>query len=239
MKPTFKSIFGILFLTYFTTVGCDVMQSSTDEASAVQVSMRVQSAGTLAKSPSGSVQDSPGLSLTEVKLFLDELELESATEDSLDFELEYQVINLPLDGMPLILTRQSIPAGRYDEFEMEIERPDTDDDYVVTDADFNDETGSYSVVVRGTYNGTPFLFRSREDFELEIELEPELVITGDETSAELTIAIDLSSWFVDANGNTIDPSDPANLGLINNNIERSFDAFEDRYDDDDDDDDDD
>ena len=93
--------------------------------------------------------------------------------------------------------------------------------------------------MRGTYNGTPFLFRSREDFELEIELEPELVITGDETSAELTIAIDLSSWFVDANGNTVDPSDPANLGLINNNIERSFDAFEDRYDDDDDDDDDD
>ncbi len=41
----------------------------------------------------------------------------------------------------------------------------------------------------------------------------------------LTIAVDVASWFVDANGMVLDPRDPAKADAINANIRKSFKAF--------------
>ena len=161
------------------------------------------------------------------------MELESADEDSLDFEREAFIISLPLDGSPLTLTESEIPAGFYDEFELEIEKPESDEN--ISDPDFRDETGSYSVVVKGLYNDEPFTFRSDEDFELELDLNPPLDISESD-DALLVISVDVSDWFRGSDGTDLDPKDFANLETINENIENSFEAFEENNDDDDDDD---
>lgn len=62
-----------------------------------------------------------------MKLFIEEMELESIQNDSLDFEIENFIVNLSIDGSPLELTEQEFPAGIYDEFELEIEKPDDQD----------------------------------------------------------------------------------------------------------------
>lgn len=103
--------------------------------------------------------------IKEVKMLIDELELESALDrDSLDFEINNMVVNLPLDGSEFTLTSQVVPEGAYDEFEMELEHPD--DNHSVSDPDFynknsHDDDDNFSVVVKGTYNGQAFTFQSK------------------------------------------------------------------------------
>ncbi len=195
--------------------GCDIANSDEADQKQVAVTMQVQNTLT-AKYKAVSID-----SLTEVKFLVEELELESATEDSADFEVENLVVNLPLDGSQIELTSQQIPAGFYDEFEMEIEN---DDDSQVNDPDFYDGDLKYSIVIKGFYNKEEFLFRSEEDFEIELELNPALEITDGNNSASVAIDIDPSIWFVDSQGNPLDPSDPVNRETIEENIKSSFEA---------------
>jgi hypothetical protein len=209
--------------------GCGSVSDSKSDAN---VHLRMQAASstnTAAKFAAQSTQ-SDSLVITEVKFFVEEMEIESVQNDSLDFERENFIVNLPLDGMPLDIANLDIPAGIYDEFEIEIEKPD-DKDVVVTDTDFKDETGDYSVVVKGTFNGEAFMFRSSEDFEIEIELNSPINL-GDDESAVLMISVDVMSWFLGATGEVLDPKNPANTERINENIEASFEAFEDQFDND-------
>ena len=170
------------------------------------------------------------IEISEVKFFLEEFELDG-TNGTADFELEDLndfIVNLPLDGTPLMITQAEIPVGFYDEFEMEIEKPDSD--IIVTDPDFRDETGSYSVVVKGLFNGEDFTFRSSEDFEIDVDLNPPLEIS--ETSqSTLVIEIFVPVWFMGADGMIMNPKELNNTEKINKNIESSFEAFEDSFED--------
>ncbi len=214
------------------TTGCDIANSDNNGPKSVAVNMQVQTS-TAAKFKAINLD-----SLTEIKLLVEELELESVSDDSADFEVEDLIVSLPLDGSPIQLTSQIIPNGMYDEFEMEIENED--DSSSVSDPDFNENGNSYSIVIRGSYNGEEFLFRSDKDFEVEMELNPAIEISDNTGSTAVSINIDPTGWFVDSQGNSLDPSDPANKELIENNIQNSFEAEEDNdFDNDDDNDDDD
>jgi len=201
--------------------------------------MRVTPSSTakqLAKMPTAQAIDT----LTEVKLLVEELELESSfDQDSLDFEVDDLIVNLPLNGSNFELTSATVPEGVYDEFEMEIEN---DDDSNVNDPDFINDAGDdddgYTIVVRGVYNGEEFTYKSEEDFEIEMDLNPPLEVTSN-NSPTIAINIDPFSWFKDSSGNDLDPNDPNNRDTIDNNISNAFDAEQDDDDDDNDDNDDD
>ncbi|CAN5391941.1 hypothetical protein BH23BAC3_BH23BAC3_17340 [soil metagenome] len=237
MKNSIFKLFNVILVIGVTAVGCDLTESSVDGPSDVKVQMKVNAGPTAKAMLTSNNEHTNTLEIQEVKLFIEEMELESVMDDSLDFEIEYFIVNLPLDGTPLVITEKQIPAGLYDEFELEIEKPD-DDDVEVNDPDFRDETGSYSLVVKGLFNGEEFTFRSSEDFEIEMDLNPPLEVTESESST-LVISIDVDSWFRSSDGEYLDPKDFRNTEQINENIENSFEGFEDEFDDDDDDDDDD
>lgn len=220
----------LLFAALLITTGCDLANSGNDGPKNVAVKMQLNSSSAAAKYKAVSLD-----SLTEVKFLVEELELESVSDDSADFEVENLIVNLPLDGSVIELTSQNIPSGFYDEFEMEIEH---DDDNNINDPDFikeGDEDG-YSMVIKGSYNGQEFMFRTDTDFEIEMDLNPPLEISDTSGSPSVAINIDPAGWFVDSNGNALDPSDPANKEMIEDNIKNSFDAEGDDDDDDDDDD---
>ncbi|MGM0545526.1 MAG: hypothetical protein ACQEST_02290 [Bacteroidota bacterium] len=239
---TLKSLPSFLIIASLLAgiISCDTSNSNSGEAQQVDVKMKLNNTN---NSASKQLSSSPSLqsvdSLTEVKLIVEELELEStADDDSLDFEVDDFIVNLPVDGTEFTLTSANVPAGVYDEFEMEIEH---DDDTNVNDPDFINESGDeddgYTIVVKGIYNGEEFTYQSEEDFEIEMEFNPPLEI-NDDSSPSITINIDPTGWFTDSSGNDLDPSDPANWEQIDENIENSFDIEEDEDDDDDDDDDD-
>ena len=235
MKNSAPILITTILFAFFAATSCDVVNSDSDSGpSEVRVQMQIQSAVSTTAGQLMASQQVMSFDIQEVKLYIDEMELESVADDSSDFEDEDFIVNMPLDGSPVNLSQKSIEPGLYDEFELEVERPD--DDITVNDADFDDGDERYSVVVKGLYNGEEFTYKSREDFEIEIDLNPPLEVSESEITS-LVINIDVISWFKDLNGNDLDPMDSSNFERINDNIENSFEGFEEESDDDDDDDD--
>lgn len=227
----------ILVPALLFAVSCTISDSNSGGEKQVAVNMKLNTTSSaaakqLSSSPSMQSVDS----LTQIKLLVEELELESIDNDSLDFEVNDFIVDLPLDGSKIELSTANIPAGVYDEFEVEFEY---DDDTSVNDPEFIKESGDddgYSMVIKGIYNGEDFMYRSEEDFEIELEFNPPFEI-NDSSSPSVAINIDPTSWFKDSSGNDLDPTDPANREQIDENIENSFDVEEDDDDDDDEDDD--
>jgi hypothetical protein len=119
----------------------------------------------------------------------------------------------------------NVPAGSYRGLELRI-APVTSGNraslqFVASHPEFNNA----SVRVEGTFNGKPFVFVSAVDARIEsVFASP---ITIDATKPNITVAIDITNWFSDGAGGTLDPSDSANASRISANIAGSFHAFED------------
>jgi hypothetical protein len=155
----------------------------------------------------------------------DEAECEIVSRDPI-------FLDIPVDGTLHPLMTVPLPAGTFREVQAKL-GPARD---VFTD--FNakhPELVGNSVRVRGTimHNGAPvaFDFRAPVRAKLEMEFDPALVIDG--TTTNTTISLNVSKWFLDSSGNIIDPTTatPGSLALeqIENNIRRSFHAFEDDH----------
>jgi hypothetical protein len=109
---------------------------------------------------------------------------------------------------------------------LKLKRPKKNED--VDDPDFNDGSNRYSLVVKGVYNGEQFIFRSTEDFEIDVDMNPHLEIAEGQNTV-IAIDIDFEGWFRASNGEILDPSDSRNKEQINKNIEDSFSDFEDDF----------
>jgi hypothetical protein len=178
------------------------------------------------------------LVITKAQLVLRELELklsESSTcstgtvEDSCEeIELGPMLIDLPVTDAVMSPISATVPAGTYREIEFDIRRPGTDPaDIAFVDA--HPEFANVSIRLEGTYNGTPFVFTSELDQEVQIDFNPDVVIT--EANNNVTIAVDIRAWFTGAGGALIDPA-TANPGepnesIVSEKIKASLRAFED------------
>lgn len=225
-----KIIIAAVFAT-FIAAGCSISDSnnnSTPKPVSVNIQTTVPGSGPVAP----KTKSSSHVTLTSVKLLVEELELESVEDDSSDFEIEDQVVELPLDGSPYQLSAANIVPGLYDEFELEIDGIDEDDN--ISDPDFSDGSDETSIVIKGTYNSQDFTFKSEEDFEFEFEFNPPIQIDENTNNVDINLMINIDSWFVDDSGNELDPTDPDDRDQIEENIENSFEADKDEDDDDDD-----
>jgi hypothetical protein len=181
------------------------------------------------------------LTFDRVQLVLREVELENEAQedaceiatgddDCAEVEIGPFLVDLPL-GTPGAARAfaADVPAGTYDEVKFKIREPDDDPEdaaFIAAHPDFT----NVSIRAEGTYNGAAFVFVSRLEAELEIDLVPSLVV-GEAATTDLTLMVDLAAWFSTASGTLVDPG-TANQGgvsqeLVIQNIARSFDAFED------------
>lgn len=94
----------------------------------------------------------------------------------------------------------------------------------------------------GRYDGESFEFMQDLDVEQEVELSPPLVVEEGAQPMNVTLLIDVTTWFVAPDGSLIDPRTAGdggpNEGLVEDNIRASIDGFEDEDEDGEDDDDD-
>lgn len=182
-----------------------------------------------------------GLVLSEVKILIRDIKLEH--EDGEDFESDSQsegddqeeyikvgpfVVNLNIEGLTTDFAVQGIPAGTYDEIKFKIHKLEASE--IPPDPEFINGDERYSVIVKGTYNSVPFIYKSKKSSHQELEFDPPINVEAN-TSTSLTITVDPYSWFY-KDSILLDPSDSANENDIDNNIEKSFKkAFEDNDDD--------
>ncbi len=136
------------------------------------------------------------------------------------------LIDVPVDDALHPVITVPLPAGTFSELEAKLAPArETSTQFNAANSDLVGK----SVRVAGTFKGAPFVFTSSVRSKLEMEFDPPLVI--DETTKNATISLDVRKWFLNSSGAVIDPSaapaESINRAQIENNIRRSFHAFED------------
>ena len=190
------------------------------------------------------VRGTDTLIIRSVELVLREIELERV-EDLADcdstinddaceeFSIGLRLVHLPLgDEIDRIITAD-LAAGIYDEVEFEIHKPDEAGDavFIAAHPDFEDVAIRVTGTLSRAGTRTDFTFTTDLNEEQEVELDPPLDVTTDGT-VNLTIRLDIASWFLTAAGTGIvDPASAnkggANENLVRDNIKASIDAFHD------------
>ncbi len=176
------------------------------------------------------------LTVDEIRLVVSEVEIEKeddscSTDDHgnddigdscEEFNAGPRFLDLHLDGQPIEVVTDLLPAGVYEELEFEIEDLEDDEDNAVEAAliaavraeilavvpDWPDEA---SALVTGSFTptgGSPVDFRVflKAEIEVEMDLTPNLVIEGGVASRALTVDIQPDIWFMQAGGSVLNLS---------------------------------
>jgi hypothetical protein len=123
----------------------------------------------------------------------------------------------------------SVPEGSYDKLHLKVHSVVAGQlgaaEFLAAHADF----AGISIRVDGTYKGAPFVYSTPTEVELELKFSPPVVIV--QNGSNITVSVDVSTWFRSATGAVIDPATATaggrNAALVSNNIRSSFHAFED------------
>ena len=192
-----------------------------------------------------------GIALESFKINISEIEIEFDEHDPMfahdSFASDYEFkgpfeLELMAEGNPLeviLANNVVLPAAAYDEIEFEF------------DKNKNQNSAMYgrTMVIKGSIHGTPFVFWTDKEIDMEIEFENQVHL-NDTHNALLTVSFDLAALFNPAMGgiDITSAKDGNNDGLIeiykndpdgNSNLANSvwsrikhiIKAFEDKYDD--------
>lgn len=217
-----------------TIAACD---SSTGPAEGGEVEIRFRSATTAAAASgplAAPVEGTNGtLELTDLRMVIAELEFEALDgtcpsfssddddDDCEEIELPPRLVEVPLDGSPLAVTTAELPAGAYDEFELEVEDLEDDEDdpgYAEAIAtlrstiatSYPDWPEEASVRVEGSFTPTggearQFVVYIDAEVEVELDLSPPLQV-GEGATEGLDVVLSPERWFVLEDGSVLDLS---------------------------------
>lgn len=159
--------------------------------------------------------------LDTVKILLKDIKFRQAAGDSSNVKVGPMVVYLNLNGIPTEFAAGIVIAGNYDKIKFRLHKPEAGD--VISDPEFIAGSSGelrYSVIVKGTYNGVPFIYKSSKTATQEVNLKNYVNLTA-EVKTNVTLSVDVNSWFykdtVVLNPNNID-----NQNDIDNNIKDSF-----------------
>jgi len=150
---------------------------------------------------------------------------DNVSDGCAEVEVGPTLLDLPLDATTKTSISASVPAGSYRGLELRIGPVTSGNRNSVQFVASHPEFKNASVRVEGTFDGKPFVFVGAVDTRIEAVFTSP--ITVDASSPNVTVAIDISNWFSDGSGGTLDPSNSANASRISANIASSFHAFED------------
>jgi hypothetical protein len=138
------------------------------------------------------------------------------------------ILDLPLSVGATHVFSVQVDTGTYHKVHFRIHQP-TDDPGDQALLQQHPEFTGISVRVKGEFNGTPFSYTNDLTANQEAALVPPVTVTG--TPLDLTLFVDVGTWFKDAAGNLVDPASAAsgqpNENLVTDNIKDSFRAFKD------------
>jgi hypothetical protein len=200
----------------FIMAGCN-KENITSPTSGPNLSFSVRSESPLQKTGSANT-----LVIESAKILLKHITFHQFPSDNgVDVKVGPFAVGLDLTGAVNTIAAGHVQAGLYDRIRFRLHKPE--DFEPIPDGEFREgESGQlrYSVIVRGTYNGAAFVYKSRQNADQEIRLSSPLTVNDDEM-VNVTLVVRTDSWFTQ-NGAVIDPTVPGNAQTIDNAIKVSF-----------------
>ena len=169
------------------------------------------------------------LVLDTVKILIKDIKLNVANnnQDSTNFKVGPFVLFLNLTSSINTITSAIIPAGEYEKVKFEVHK--LNENEAIPDPEFADVNGRYSVIVKGSYLGNYFIYKSTKSAHQILQFPNNLPITSIYMS-NITLVVKPYIWFI-KNGVYLDPRVPENSNDIDNNIKdninHNFKAFRD------------
>ncbi len=207
---------------------------SFSTAAGTQPSLSVVAADTMTDGQNELVLSSIEVVLREIELKrveVVECDVEPEPVGCEAFETGPTLVALPLNGATAHAMTIDIEPGSYDEIEFDIHKVSSGDPEDAAFRSAHPDLVDTSVRVQGSYNGDPFTFVTDLMDAQKYDLVPALVVVEGTTTANVTLHLDVSSWFEDAAGALVDPASAnksqPHENLVKDNIRRSIDAFED------------
>lgn len=136
------------------------------------------------------------------------------------------VVNMNLTGSLSEIMNGYIVRDIYTKAKFQIHKAGETE--TIPDAEFREGTADnqrYSMIIRGTYNGAPFVYKSKQSLEVVTNFNKSTNINLKKQN--LTVVFNETTWF--RSGNTVlNPNTAANGSIIDANIQASFkSAFQD------------
>jgi hypothetical protein len=213
MKKTIMNLSSMLIytITLFIISGCDPGGGITIPSGSSEMTVNIKA--------DDNILDA--IVITEAKALISDLEFEkeSTGTDELHKKGPF-VINLNLNGTFVEMSKQRIIRDIYTKAKFIIHKPLENEE--PSDPEFKEGTTEdkrYSFIVKGTYNGSNFVFKSTKGFNVIINFAAPNNINL--AKSNLTIIFNKTKWFK-SGSNELNPSDPQNAEIINENIRTSF-----------------
>lgn len=173
------------------------------------------------KSDENALDNPADLVITEAKALITEVELETEPSGQSHYvRIDPFVIYFNMSGQLISAIGGNIPQVNYNKIKFKVHKPE--DNETPPDPEFKEGTSGnlrYSFIVKGTYNGNSFVYKSRRSANLVINLNSVISFQG--SSKNITMIFNPSLWFK-SGGNFIDPRDPQFEDLIDDNLKNSF-----------------
>ena len=202
-------------------------------ASGALASLSRASSFSLGGGPSRALTFGPAgeIVITKAQIVLDHIELSPSEgltcngdgpKECEELDQDAMIVDLPVT--PGLITALTVPvtSGTFVALQAELQSPKRG-------IPGRPEFDGKSVRIEGTYKGIPFLYTSNAKASIEMSFNPPVVVTA--ASRNITVNIDISRWFLTADGAAIDPAtatlDGPNERLVKKNIKASFSAFSD------------
>lgn len=206
----FLSIIAVLF-TAIIINGCS---ESTSPSAISNVEMKYTSNS---ESPIGT---SSTFRIDSVKILVREIKLQAAgsSGDSVVVKTGPLVLELNMNAEVKSAGFATVPENNYRRLKFEIHKLNSNE--VSPDPEFRDSLGTYSVIVKGEYLGTRFVYKSTKSAHQFLVFNPEPSINTT-TITKVMLRVKPYLWFIE-NGAYLNPMDPANENNIDNNIKENI-----------------
>lgn len=220
MKTAIKSIRIILTAALFNIIpflitGCDIGGDIVIPSGATELSVNIKSDDNASDTPLDVVV------ITEAKALITDIQYERERDglNQLHHTGPY-VVNLDLNGSLKEIMNGYVVRDIYTKAKFQVHK--AEDGQQVPDPEFIEGSGDnqrYSFIIKGTYNGAAFVYKSKKSMDIVINFNKASNINL--KNQNFTVLFNKTGWFM--NGTTVlNPALPQNADMIDNNIKASF-----------------
>jgi hypothetical protein len=206
------SLAAALLLVQLT--GCDENGGITIPSGVSELTVSVK--------PDDNIQDNPvSIVITEAKALISNVEFEKLSNGKDELHQPGPFVMLfSLDGTMKEMGTQFIIRDNYTKIKFLIHKPGENEN--PADPEFKVGTGAsqrFSFIIKGTYNGNSFVYRSKQPLAVVINFSKAENINLKKSN--ITVLFNKLKWF--RNGTTeLNPGNPQNESIIDQNIKNSF-----------------